>query len=218
MAQRRPIDVAVLKMYIAMIVGSGALLAPITFWIFMTRDQNGMEAPWLNAGLMWSWLIMILLTIPILEYARRRPAGGDLSWGEAMVGSTYVFFLLFWIYGIVPHQWLTYADNELAWRADKFLVGPTPTEGWPLVGDFTNNCSPDALAAGTCKPEGLIDWALPLSIPYLVVRDIIAVTIYVVFLAGNIAMWSIWQNRGKVAPTEVETRYGRPLVREGAGV
>ena len=90
----------------------------------------------------------------------------------------------------------TYADNELGWRIDKLLVGPTNL-------GFTNG-------------EGIIAWALPMDITYLVLRDIIAVTIYGLFLAGNMAMWSLWQSRGKLPPTEVEqTRYGRPLVREG---
>ena len=35
-------------------------------------------------------------------------------------------------------------------------------------------------------------------------------------IMGNVALWSVWQNRGKVAPTEVEaSTYGRPLVRKG---
>ena len=35
-----------------------------------------------------------------------------------------VFFLMFWVYGVVPHQFLTWADNELNWRSDKILFGP----------------------------------------------------------------------------------------------
>ena len=26
-------------------------------------------------------------------------------------------------YGIVPHQWLTFADNQLLWRPDKLMLG-----------------------------------------------------------------------------------------------
>lgn len=195
-APRRPIDITVLKFYGAMIGLTVAVFAPVTLWIWATRADNGQEAPWLNAAFTWSWLLTILMMVPILEYARRRPDDGKVTWGEAMLGATYVFFLLFWIYGVVPHQWLVYADNELGWRADKLVVGPTGL-------GFTNG-------------EGLVAWALPMDITYLVIRDIIAVTIYGLFLAGNIAAWSLWQGRGKVAPTEVEqTRYGRPLVREG---
>lgn len=196
MAQRRPIDIAVMKMYGAIIGSTVALIGGITLWVAITREQNNQAAPFMNTAFVLSWLIAIVLTAGILEYARRRPADAPLSWGEANVGATYVFFLLFWAYGVVPHQWLTYADNELSWRVDKLLVGPT--------------------GIGFTDGEGLLAWALPFELTYLVVRDIIAVVIYGLVLAGNVAMWNVWQNRGKVAPTEVEqSTFGRPLVREG---
>ena len=195
MAQRRPIDVAVMNAYGAMLGISVVFLGTIALWVALTRDTNGQDAPFLNTAFTLSWIISLVMTAGILEYAKRRPADAPLSWGEANIGAAYVFFLLFWIYGVVPHQWLIYADNELSWRVDRLLVGPTGL-------GFTNG-------------EGLIAWALPFEITYLVVRDIIAVTIYGFALAGNIALWSVWQNRGKVAPTEVEqSTYGRPLVRE----
>ena len=51
-----------------------------------------------------------------------------------MVFATYVFFILFWVYGVVPHQWLTWADSELNWRPDRFIVGPE----LPLVKGIVN--------------------------------------------------------------------------------
>ena len=60
-----------------------------------------------------SVMISVLLVAPIMVYARRRPIDAELTWGEAMVAATYVFFLLFWVYGVVPHQWLQWADSEL---------------------------------------------------------------------------------------------------------
>lgn len=195
MAQRRPIDVAVMKVYGALIGITVVFLGSIALWVALTREQNGQGAPFLNTAFTLSWLISLALTAGILEYAKRRPADAPLSWGEANLGATYVFLLLFWIYGVVPHQWLIYADNELGWRSDKLLVGPT--------------------GVGFTDGEGLVSFLLPFEVTYLVVRDIIAVTIYGFALAGNIALWSVWQDRGKVAPTEVEqSTYGRPLVRE----
>ena len=67
--------------------------------------------------------------------------------------------------------------------------------------------------------QGIIAWALPFDLPYLVLRDVVAVLIYGLALAGNIAGWMVWQNRGKTAPVEVEkSEYGRPIVREGSTV
>ena len=61
----------------------------------------------------------------VLLYAKRRPVGAPLSWGEAMAASVFAMFLFLWWYGVIPHQWLTFAEGELSWRPDKYLVEPT---------------------------------------------------------------------------------------------
>ena len=120
----------------------------------------------------------------IFWYGSRRPVGGTITWGEAMAAATLVFMLLFLAYGIVPHQWLTYADNELQWRADKLLVAPGNA-------------------------------VIPFTVTYKVIRDLVAVAIYGLFLGLHVYMWSWWQNRGKAKPKEIETSsYGRPLVKQ----
>ena len=61
----------------------------------------------------------------VVLYSRRRPTGASLTWGEAMAAAVIAFFLLFWWYGVIPHQWLTWADNELGWTVDNFLIEST---------------------------------------------------------------------------------------------
>ena len=144
-----------------------------------------------------SLIISVIGVAVIFPYRKRRPVGTMLTWGEAMVSATYVFFLFFWVYGVVPHLWLTWADNELGWRPDKLLLGP----------------------AEILKPQSMGGWN-PITLNYLVLRDLIAVGIYVVFLGINIWLWAVWQNRGKKAasdaavPAVVESDFGRPLVRK----
>ena len=142
-----------------------------------------------------SLIVTAVVVGGILAYQKRRPADQVVTWGEAMMGSLVVFFLMFWVYGVVPHQWLTWADNELNWRVDKIVYGP---------GDILKS-----------QEDG--GWS-PIRINYIVVRDLIAVAIYLVALGGNIWMWSAWQKRGEQqAEKPVErSRFGRPLVREGA--
>ncbi len=137
-----------------------------------------------------SVLVMLALVIPIPLYARHRPVGTFLSWGEAMVAATYVFFIMFWAFGVVPHQWLTWADNELNWR-------------------------PDAIVNG---PGNVLADSLPFTITYQTIRDLVVVVIYGIELAGMVALWAIWQGRGDKKPGDevVKSRFGRPLVREGA--
>jgi hypothetical protein len=49
------------------------------------------------------------------------------------------------------------------------------------------------------------------------IRDIIAATLYIVFLGANMKLWKLWQVRGKKAAAkaaiEPVSDYGRPLVK-----
>jgi hypothetical protein len=111
-----------------------------------------------------------------------------------MVAGVLSFAWMFWVFGVVPHQWLTYAGNELSWRPDKILVGP---ELW-----FTEG-------------EGVFEFFLPFTVSYETINHIGAVLIYVVFLGMLIWAWALWQDRGKAQPLELTSDYGRPLVKQG---
>ncbi len=135
-----------------------------------------------------SFAIAIGATVGIVLYGRRRPVGAPLSWGEAVAAATFVFALMFWAYGVVPHQWLTFSGNEWAWRPDKILLGP---------GD-------------------IFEKYLPFTMSYETLSHIIVSGIYGLFLALHVAMWAVWQGRGKKKAVAIErTAYGRPLVKQG---
>ena len=57
----------------------------------------------------------------LFAYGIKRPVGTPLTWGEAILGGTYVFLLIFLMYGVVPHQWLT-SPTQLKWRNDAILA------------------------------------------------------------------------------------------------
>jgi hypothetical protein len=137
-------------------------------------------------ALIVSTLATIVMSVAIVAYGRRRPVGTPVTWGEAMVAATYVFAIFTLAYGIVPHQWLTLAESELNWRADRLVAGP-----FNVIG------------------------VLPVDITYRVLKDLVATIIYVVFLGGHVALWAIWQGRGRERPKEIPTSpYGRPLARK----
>jgi len=146
--------------------------------------------PGLNFAFLFSLTLTILLILAIIPVAKRRKVGQPLTWAEAMLAAMYVFVVFFLAYGVVPHQWITHADAELNWRPDKVFAGP--------------------------GSKGIVSH-LPFQITYQVLRDIVVVIIYAVFLGLQIAMWSYWQNRGKKkAPLELPaSSYGRPLVKKG---
>jgi len=194
-AEIRAIDLAAKKFTRAMVGSSVLLFGVLALWLGITGDA---DPPYFNVAFTSSWVVACLGVVGVLAYARRRPVGAPVTWGGAMLGATLSFFLMFWIYGVVPHWWLVFADSELNWRADRMLVGPALPGWW----------APD---------QNLLTWALPFDLTYRVARDVVATVIYGLFLVGQVALHSIWQNRDRppVEVPEPASRYGRPLVREG---
>lgn len=141
----------------------------------------------------FSIIIGILGLLAVVWYgSTRREPGAPLTWGQAYLAAAFAFFLLFWWYGVIPHQWLSWADNELNWRPDALLAGPN---------------------------SGTLENVLPFTLSKLHIRDLVAVVVYGVGLGLQIWVWAWWNNRKKnaeaaasVVPT---SSYGRPLVRKG---
>jgi hypothetical protein len=151
-----------------------------------------------------SLLITGAMVAVLVLVARRREPGRPLTWGEAFVAATYVFTLLFLAYGVVPHHWLTYAGNELAWRSDKYGIPIGPLQHLGLKNPMFGH-------GITFFGRGR------LTITAAAVGDIIATLIYAVFVTANILGWLAWQRRGqrRAEQPAIETSaYGRPLVRK----
>jgi hypothetical protein len=148
-------------------------------------------------ALLVSITMLVLGILLCLAVGRRRPPGTPVTWGEAYMGGTFVFALFLLAYGVIPHQWLTFADSTLLWRPDK-LLGGISTKG-VVWGN----------GAATLGGRGKI------IVNYQAVRDIVAATLYIVFLGGQIWLWSVWQKRGRTKPqVEVSSAFGRPVMRK----
>jgi hypothetical protein len=140
-----------------------------------------------NVAFTGSLIVMAAMILAVVLYAKRRPVGTPLSWGEAMASATFCTLGLFWAFGVVPHQWLTYAEGELAMRSDAILAGPGST--------------------------GIAEF-LPIVISKQTLSDSIAVALYGLAFTLTIALWAVWQGRGDKKTDEVEkSTYGRPLVK-----
>ncbi len=151
-----------------------------------------------------SLFISLAMVGVIVRVGKNRPMGTPLTWGEAFVAATFVFTLLFLLYGVVPHQFLAWADNELEWRSDKVGIPLGPIANGPGIRD--NLLFPD----GIPLPNGRF------ILTAQVLRDVVAAGLYIVFLLAQIKMWLWWQKRDKVKPAdqgELTSAYGRPLVR-----
>lgn len=142
-------------------------------------------------ALMVSTLISALMVFGIRWYSKRRPKGTPTTWGETVFAATYVWCIFYLVFGIVPHQWLTLAENEWSWRADRIW------DAWGMI---------------TAKSQG--GW-FPFEITYRVLSDSIAALFYIVFLGVMIKLWADWQNRGdgSKAVEAAPSPFGRPLVK-----
>jgi hypothetical protein len=133
----------------------------------------------------------------VFKVGKRRPPGTPITWGEAFVGGTFIFALFMLAYGVVPHQWLTFADNQLLWRPDKLMLG--------ISGDGVKLGNAASDLGGTGK----------IIVNAQAVRDIIATVIYIGFFVIHIWLWSVWQKRGRKAPeVELSSRFGRPVMKK----
>jgi hypothetical protein len=160
----------------------------------------------------FSLIALVIAVIIPMRYAKRRPVGTPLTWGEAMVAALYVFFVMFLAWGIMPHQWLSYADNALQWRRDKIGIPAGPFGHFLFHG--ANN---DIIGAKTNVffPNGV-----PLTNGHLIItaeaaRDVVAVLLYGVTLVAMGTLWVTWQRRSDEKPKELPvSAYGRPLVKK----
>lgn len=133
-----------------------------------------------------SLLIALAGSAAVIAYGKRREPGRYLTWGEAMAAAVVAFILMMLWYGVIPHQWITLADTEWKWRADRLVSGP-----WGIVEK------------------------LPMNITYVVLRDLVTLTLYGAALGLHVFHWMHWQNRSKAKAVVVPaSQYGRPLARK----
>lgn len=79
-------------------------------------------------------VVTLAMTGGFLGYSYLRPADRPTTWGEAMVGAVYIFMLFVMLFGILPDQFIDYADNDLKWTNEKFLF--TEASIMPFRMDF----------------------------------------------------------------------------------
>ena len=148
-------------------------------------------------------LFFFLLGIAVIFFVgRRRPPGTPLTWGEAMVAATWVFGVLLLAYGVVPNEWMKWADNGLLWRPDRIWFAVSTK--MPVF--FTGTNAAVEAAAGRGR----------IIVSFQALRDIIAAGIYILMLAAQVWLWIVFQKRGRKAATTDVARtstFGRPVVR-----
>jgi hypothetical protein len=134
-------------------------------------------------------IVALLGDLAIVLYSKRRAPGTYLTWAEAMAASIFAFLMFNLWYGVIPHQWLTMANAEWNWSADRIFYGPLDL----------------------FEPHRFI----PFTVTYVALRDIVVVLIYGLALTLPVNHWAPWNDRAKAKPEIVPTTtYGRPLARK----
>ncbi|MGH8984209.1 MAG: hypothetical protein ACRDY6_10100 [Acidimicrobiia bacterium] len=73
------------------------------------------------------WVMLgVILAIAMAAVVSRDPRSPDrtTTWAEAMGGAVVVFVLMTLAYGVIPHEWLTYANSYLNMSTDRFVTWP----------------------------------------------------------------------------------------------
>lgn len=142
------------------------------------------------AALVTSIVITALMIAGVIGYGKRRPVDRQTSWGEAMLGSAFVFMLLLMVFGVVPDRWVRLTDNEWGWSVEKMLF----TEGQFIDGN------PITFP--------------PMRMDLKKVSDVVVVIQHIVALVGLPLLWMWWQKRDqKKVVAEPVSDFGRPLVK-----
>jgi hypothetical protein len=177
-------------------------IIPIVGWIIAgLLPDTANIADWELDAIIVDLVLLALVAHGLLMVVSRKPKPVDepASWVECFLGAVAVFALMALAYGVIPHEWLTYANSYIKW-------GDTSK--------FVFRSGQDML---------FFPWHWPFNLDYPALRDIVVTMIYGAMLGLNIVLFAAWQKRNVVVEKPAEdatpakrSRFGRP-VRRGPG-
>jgi hypothetical protein len=175
---------------------------PVVGWVIagiLPDDAN--IADWELDAIIVDLVLIALVVHGLLMVVSRTPKPADepSSWVACFLGAVGTFALMTLAYGVIPHEWLEFANSYLKWgETSKFI--------WQSSQDML-----------------FFPWQWPFNLDYPALRDIVVTMIYGAMLGLNIALFVMWQKRNVVvekpaadATPAKRSRFGRP-VRRGAG-
>jgi hypothetical protein len=138
-------------------------------------DIPNVLGPLAPAGrLIWSSLLLLIgIAVSVVLIRTPKRSAEPATWAATILGAMFVWALMILAYGVVPHEWLTFANAELNWGKDTYFL----QQGQFLGGRFP-----------------------PFDVPRFVGADVVAATMYVVFGVLNVFLFSAWQKRKVAEP------------------
>ncbi|GMU79178.1 MAG: hypothetical protein AMXMBFR46_19710 [Acidimicrobiia bacterium] len=183
------------------------LVIPVVAWIIaVILPDDAALFDWELDAIIVDLTLIVLVAHAFLMAASRKPepAGKTASWAACYLGAVGTFALMALAYGVIPHEWLSYANGYLQW-------GETSKFVWQ-----------DGQWVST-SVGGLEITIPPFAFDYPALRDIVVSGIYVALIGLNVFLFVKWQDRKKVpdaTPAEgtpvKRSRFGRPLRRSAA--
>ena len=194
------------------LIGSGMLIAGLlglvlgVIWIHwssipLTETVDGVEMPvvvdylnWFPRGKFWKGVGYLIVlgstTIALIGATFLWVLNQKMTWARATVAGMIVWVALVFFFGMVPSEWLNYAQTDLDWSSQKVAV-----------------VIPPALVLGNTVE---ISWA--------VVKDSISMGYHLVMIGVGVVLalqiQKIKEGRpASAAPVEKTSPYGRPLVK-----
>jgi hypothetical protein len=72
-------------------------------------------------------LLMCVVAFAVFMWVKGRPKSElPATWAQSMLGALGVFALFLLVYGVVPHEWLTWCDSKLGLREDRIMLSTRP--------------------------------------------------------------------------------------------
>ncbi|HZQ79192.1 MAG TPA: hypothetical protein VFE55_17795 [Acidimicrobiia bacterium] len=72
-------------------------------------------------------LLLCVIAFAIFVWLKNRPKSElPATWAQSMLGALAVFAMILLVYGVVPHEWLTWCDSKLGLRSDKIELSTRP--------------------------------------------------------------------------------------------
>jgi len=193
-------------------IGGGLLIAGLIglvlgfIWIHWsslpeTELVNGVEVPvvvdylnWWPRGTFWKGLGYLVIlgatTIALIGATFLWVLNQKMTWARAVVAGMISWIALVFFFGMVPSEWLNFAQTDLDWSSQRVALAIPPVL---VLGNEVN-----------------LSWAM--------IKDSISMGYHIVML-GVAAVFTLQIQKIKAgrpasaAPVEKKSPYGRPLVR-----
>ncbi|HEV7524108.1 MAG TPA: hypothetical protein VGP92_04045 [Acidimicrobiia bacterium] len=112
----------------------------------LPRTVFGLHLPWLRkAARLLYGIVLFTIGLAAAAYVIRKPkkTNEPATWAQVVIGAMFVWFMFALGYGVIPHEWLTFANSYLNFDSSSFVMHKNSI----IHFDITRDKVADAVAA-----------------------------------------------------------------------